>query len=136
MDLLSPSRRLEKSPFKDVTNSTPTPGIGAVSPRKLIKSTDAGSDDEAGSAHAARAELGPRLGEVRLMSVVKGDGNQALSATALIQHPLETRPVATQRLDTVELRGETAAGYGEVVRTGFAGRDLVIHETGPLDIRT
>jgi len=27
MELLSPSRHLEKSPFKDVTNSTPTPGI-------------------------------------------------------------------------------------------------------------
>lgn len=36
MDLLSPSRLLDKSPLKDVTNSTPTPGIGG-SPRKITK---------------------------------------------------------------------------------------------------
>jgi len=38
MDLLSPSRLLDKSPLKDVTNSTPTPGIGG-SPRKIAKLT-------------------------------------------------------------------------------------------------
>ena len=37
MELLSPSRRLEKLPFKDVTNSTPTPLTGDGSPRKLTK---------------------------------------------------------------------------------------------------
>ena len=39
MELLSPLRRLEKSPFKDVTNSTPTPLMGVGSPRKFTKSS-------------------------------------------------------------------------------------------------
>ena len=38
MDLLSPSRLLDKSALKDITNSTPTPAVGG-SPRKIAKST-------------------------------------------------------------------------------------------------
>ena len=38
MEYLTPSRLRDKSPFKDVTNSTPTPGLGAGSARKITKS--------------------------------------------------------------------------------------------------
>ncbi len=39
MEYLTPSHLRDKSPFKDVTNSTPTPGFGAGSPRKITKSS-------------------------------------------------------------------------------------------------
>ena len=54
MDLFTPSRSLDKSPFKDITNSTPTPLVTAGSGRKNTKSASKGKRSNPGSASVQR----------------------------------------------------------------------------------
>ena len=96
MDLLSPSRLLDKSPLKDVTNSTPTPGIRG-SPRKITKLTTRSKRSNSTTIAATATVQSPQRRSTRLNSSKIADLNDKVEKEEEPQSVTSTTTTRSRR---------------------------------------